>query len=42
MIGASAAPVHRSAPGNAMKADYEFGQDNMSLLKFVWVAVAPA
>ena len=31
MIGASAAPVHHSAPGNAMKADYELGQDNIRI-----------
>ncbi len=31
MIGASAAPMHRSAPGDAMKADYEFGQDNIRI-----------
>ena len=31
MIGASATPVHRSVPGNAMKADYELGQDNIRI-----------
>ncbi len=31
MTGAPAAPEHRSAPGNAMKADYELGQDNIQL-----------
>ena len=31
MTGAPAAPEHRSAPGNARKADYELGQDNIQL-----------